>query len=279
MAMLCVIALGSGFLALIPRGLDSPTGKIPTHKVVSFYKCTYLFTFFYSQGLYWAKMTFLLLYYRILCLSCWRWAYVGAIIMLTLWNVCQILVFFLQCRPIEAIWNRTIKAKCVPNRLELAYVLAGINIFTDLAVAILPLPVIWNLNLRRSQKIALSGIFGLACFPITLAIVRITWVEVWSYSTWDIIRPNLWALAEVTSALTCACIPTYKPLLLGISDVARHHRRNTNGFVPEGHGSDSEAGLSAGSVGSKESCIQKPANALLYGNQTYITVEQDYWRV
>jgi hypothetical protein len=115
--------------------------------------------------------------------------------------------------------------------------------------------------------------------PITLAIVRIKWVETWSFSTWDIIRPNLWALAEVTSALTCACIPTYKPLLLGISEVARQHKRNTNGRVPEGHGSDSEAGLRAGSIESKESCIQKPKNALLYGNQTYVSAEHDHWRV
>lgn len=115
--------------------------------------------------------------------------------------------------------------------------------------------------------------------PITLAIVRIKWVEIWSFSTWDIIRPNLWALAEVTSALTCACIPTYKPLLLGISEVVRQHKRNTNGFVLEEHGSDSEAGLRAGSAGSEASCIQKPKHALLYGTQTYITAEHDEWRV
>ncbi|KAI6754134.1 hypothetical protein HG530_013310 [Fusarium avenaceum] len=278
MSMLCVIALGSGFLALIPRGLNSPTGKIPAHKVVSFYKCTYFVTLFYGQGLYWAKMTFLLLYYRVLCLSYWRWTYFGAIVMLTLWNISRILVYFLNCIPMEAIWNRDIKGKCVPDRLEVAYILAGINIFSDLAIAVLPLPVIWNLNLRRSQKIALSGLFGLGCFPITLAIVRIKWVETWSSSTWDIIRPNLWALAEVTSALTCACIPTYKPLLLGISEVARQHKRSTNGFVLEEHGSDSEAGLRAGSAGSEASCIQKPKHALLYGTQTYITAEHNEWR-
>lgn len=83
--------------------------------------------------------------------------------MLTLWNISRILVYFLNCIPMEAIWNRTIKGKCVPDRLEVAYILGGINIFTDLAVAILPLPVIWNLNLRRSQKLALSGLFGLGC--------------------------------------------------------------------------------------------------------------------
>jgi hypothetical protein len=47
--------------------------------------------------------------------------------------------------------------------MELGYICAGISIFTDLAVAVLPLPFIWKLNLRRSQKIALSVVFLLGC--------------------------------------------------------------------------------------------------------------------
>ncbi|KAF5662540.1 acriflavine sensitivity control acr-2 [Fusarium heterosporum] len=261
MAMICVISLGSGFLRLIPLGLDSQTGTIPTEKIVSFYKCTYIVSFFYSQGLFWAKMTFLLLYYRILSLSNWRRTYVVAIAVLVLWDICQILVFFLQCTPLRGIWDRRSKARCVHNRLEMAYALAGINIFTDLAVATLPLPFIWSLNLRLSQKVTLSAIFGLGSFSIALAIVRIKWVETWSTSTWDIIRPNLWALAEVTSALVCACIPTYKPLLVKAKNRVRHQKSTTSGFVPERQGSDSEVALRGASFGSQASSIKKPESA------------------
>ncbi|KAF4960482.1 hypothetical protein FGADI_924 [Fusarium gaditjirri] len=109
-------------------------------------------------------MTFLLLYYKIVTLSYWRSAYLGAIMVVVLWNICQILIFFLQCAPLVAFWNRNLRVKCVTKRLELAYVCAGINILTDIAVAILPLPVVWRLNLRRSQKIALSAVFELGCF-------------------------------------------------------------------------------------------------------------------
>ncbi|KAF5002360.1 hypothetical protein FGRMN_371 [Fusarium graminum] len=276
MAMFCVISLGSGFLRLIPLGLDSHTGTIPTENIVSFYKCTYIVSFFYTQGLFWAKMTFLLLYYRILSLSKWRSTYVVAIVVLVLWDICQILVFFLQCTPLRAIWDRRLKAKCVSNRIEMAYALAGINIFTDLAVATLPLPFIWSLNLRLSQKITLSAIFGLGSFSIALAIVRIKWVETWSTSTWDIIRPNLWALAEVTSALVCACIPTYKPLLTKAKDRVRHQKSTTTGFAPERQGSDSEIALRGASFGSEASTIKKPESAWLYGNTTGITAVHDY---
>ncbi|KAF5595661.1 integral membrane protein [Fusarium pseudocircinatum] len=154
------------------------------------------------------------------------------------------------CAPLEAVWNRNLRMKCVTNRLELAYICAGINIVTDIVVAILPLPVIWRLNLRQSQKIALSVVFGLGCFSIALAIVRIKWVETWSFITWDIVRPQLWALAEVTSALVCACIPTFKPLVSKINAIIVGRRRNATEFVLEEYRSDVE--FNAGSTRNNE---------------------------
>jgi hypothetical protein len=139
----------------LPLGLSNLANKC--------LQCAYIAVFFYSQALFWAKMAFVLLYYRIVSLSYWRWTYIGAIVFLVLWDICVILIFFLTCIPMNAIWDQSVKGKCVSHTLELAYATAGISIFTDLAVAILPLPFIWTLNLRRSQKIALSGVFLLGC--------------------------------------------------------------------------------------------------------------------
>ncbi|KAL5602081.1 hypothetical protein FOBRF1_009614 [Fusarium oxysporum] len=275
MALLCIIGMGSCILTLVPLGLNDPTGTLPEDKTTPFYKCTYIAAFFYKEGLFWAKMTFLLLYYKIVTLSYWRSAYLGAIMVVVLWNICQILIFFLQCAPLEAVWNRDLRMKCVTNRLELAYVCAGINILTDLVVAILPLPVIWKLNLRRSQKIALSTVFGLGCFSIALAIVRIKWVETWSLTTWDIVRPQLWALAEVTSALVCACIPTFKPLLSKINAIIVGRKRNATEFVLEGHRSDVE--FNAGSIRHSEGFSEKPRHDRVYGSETSVAVEQYPW--
>ncbi|KAF4340907.1 integral membrane protein [Fusarium beomiforme] len=229
------------------------------------------------EGLFWAKMTFLLLYYKLVNQSRWRSAYLGTIIVVVLWNVCQILLFFLQCAPLEAIWNRDLKMRCIANRLQLAYVCAGINILTDIVVAILPLPVIWKLNLRLSQKLALSAVFGLGCFTITLAIIRIKWVEIWSYITWDIVRPQLWALAEVTSALVCACIPTFKPLLLKINGTLAGHKKRTRGFVIGGHGSDVEFNIVG--IRRNEGYGQKPGHNRVSSSETSVAVEQNPWQL
>ncbi|KAG5781566.1 hypothetical protein H9Q73_004759 [Fusarium xylarioides] len=253
MALLCIVGMGSCMLTLVPLGLNDPTGTLPENKTTAFYKCTYIAAFFYKEGLFWAKMTFLLLYYKIVTLSYWRSAYLGAIMVVVLWNICQILIFFLQCAPLEAVWNRNLRMKCVTNRLELAYVCAGINILTDLVVAILPLPVIWRLNLRRSQKVALSVVFGLGCLP------------------------QLWALAEVTSALVCACIPTFKPLVSKINAIIIDRRRNATEFVLEEHRSDVE--FNAGNIRNNEGLSEKPTHCRVCGSETSVAVKQYPWQL
>ncbi|RGP71274.1 integral membrane [Fusarium sporotrichioides] len=285
MSSLCITAFGSGLLALIPIGLSDPTGKIPADKISAFYKCTYIAQFFYGQALFWAKMSFVLLYYRIVSMSYWRWTYIGAIVFLVLWNISIILIFFLTCIPMTAIWDLTVKGRCLRHAMELGYICAGISIFTDLVVAALPLPFIWKLNLRRSQKIALSGVFLLGCFSIALAIMRIRWASFWSITAWDIARPQLWGLAEVTSALICACIPTFKPLLVRLNDMRPRCTKTNETTAVRHQRSDDEIGLNMETVAkvasqSQESSDEDPHRTLRaqsYGTNTYVIAKQFPW--
>ncbi|KAG8357983.1 hypothetical protein FVEN_g4549 [Fusarium venenatum] len=259
-------------------GLDDFTAIMST--------CAYIATFFYGQALFWAKMSFVLLYYRIVSMSHWRWTYIGAMVFLVLWNISVILVFFLTCIPMTAIWNPVVKGRCVDHKMELGYICAGISIFTDLAVAVLPLPFIWKLNLRRSQKIALSAVFLLGCFSIALAIVRIRWANLWSTSTWDIVRPQLWGLAEITSALICACVPTFKPLLVRLNAMRPRCQRTEQTPAVRHQRSDDEMGLNMDTVtkvasqsqGSYDEDPQRTLRAHWYGTNTYIEAKQHPWR-
>ncbi|KAH7004350.1 hypothetical protein EDB82DRAFT_571349 [Fusarium venenatum] len=267
MSTLCIMIFGSGILALIPLGLGDPTGQIPADKMADFYKayCAYIATFFYGQALFWAKMSFVLLYYRIVSMSHWRWTYIGAMVFLVLWNISVILVFFLTCIPMTAIWNPVVKGR---------------------SVAVLPLPFIWKLNLRRSQKIALSAVFLLGCFSIALAIVRIRWANLWSTSTWDIVRPQLWGLAEITSALICACVPTFKPLLVRLNAMRPRCQRTEQTPAVRHQRSDDEMGLNMDTVtkvasqsqGSYDEDPQRTLRAHWYGTNTYIEAKQHPWR-
>jgi hypothetical protein len=63
------------------------------------------------------------------------------------------------CVPVRAFWTKEAGAKCI-NQYATWFTNAAINILTDIALIILPIPVIRNLNLARRQKQALIGIFA-----------------------------------------------------------------------------------------------------------------------
>lgn len=59
----------------------------------------------------------------------------------------------------SAIWDPTVtKATCFDyNKAAMGY--AILNVFTDVATVIIPVPLLWQLNLPRSRKLQVIGIF------------------------------------------------------------------------------------------------------------------------
>ncbi|KAM0496718.1 hypothetical protein ACHAP8_007300 [Fusarium lateritium] len=77
----------------------------------------------------------------------------------------------------------------------------------------MPLPIIWKLKLHLSQKLLLSGIFGLGFFTIAISILRLQWLTPEKDFTWWNVTAASWSLAELVSGIACSCLPTFKPLL------------------------------------------------------------------
>ena len=83
-----------------------------------------------------------------------------ALVIIGCWCTSQLLIVIFNCQPINGFWDSSVKAKCIPN-LPFWYINAAGNIATDIAIFILPLPVIGNLKLAKAQKYVLLGIFSL----------------------------------------------------------------------------------------------------------------------
>lgn len=67
-----------------------------------------------------------------------------------------------SCVPVAFFWDTSIPGphKCL-SQLAFWFSNASFNILTDLAVLILPMPVIKSLRLGKQQKYALMGVFAL----------------------------------------------------------------------------------------------------------------------
>jgi len=68
------------------------------------------------------------------------------------------MVNLLQCLPINADWNPAVKPRCVNLDVELVIV-SSINVVTDFVILLLPMPLVWRLQINSGRKAQVSGMF------------------------------------------------------------------------------------------------------------------------
>ena len=62
------------------------------------------------------------------------------------------------CKPISTIWNAP--GSCLPDATR-SSIFGFVNVGVDLAILVLPLRMVWSLQMSQRQKIAICGVFCL----------------------------------------------------------------------------------------------------------------------
>lgn len=141
-------------------GLGRHIEVVTPEEVVSFTKSKLALIYLYIAAVTLPKLAILSLYLRLFQDKAYRYAAfaIGGILI-----VCLLIAWVLStiiCIPFAFNWDTTIEgAKCLNKGLM--YVMMSLpNIGTDFAIFILPLPIIWNLQMSRNQKIGLVITFA-----------------------------------------------------------------------------------------------------------------------
>ncbi|KAI1125911.1 hypothetical protein F5Y10DRAFT_279206 [Nemania abortiva] len=173
-------------------------------------------------GLYSSKLSFLFLYRVIFgSHSAYRYTWFAALTYVVLsFGICLIGVFG-QCGDVHNLFSYE---KCMTPYVahldaKLIWVDFFFNITSDIAVAILPLPMIWGLNMHIKQKLAVTGIFGLAA--VTVAFETLRTVKLYSE---DFTLTNLYSYLELVIAVLLSMLPSYR-FLVSPTDKDREYRR------------------------------------------------------
>ncbi|CAJ0543613.1 Ff.00g038390.m01.CDS01 [Fusarium sp. VM40] len=276
LGLACCLGCGASIIAMTHYGLGKHDWTLTPEQLVLYGRCFWLSILFYSISLYWVKLSFLLQYYRILSISNMRWACLGAIIFITLWSLSQTIVLCLICVPLEAVWDPSVEGKCLSHQTQMWYVNGVMHIVLDFVIIIMPLPIVWNLNLPRSQKWLLSGIFGLGVFTVTISIFRLRWLTPQPDVTWWNVTAASWSLAEIVSGIACSCLPTFKPLLLGIKRWLPRLGKGDSTIQLQGtNGTAYTESTLIGTDDTFGSGPKVPNSMFVYGTQTSITAHKD----
>ena len=71
----------------------------------------------------------------------------------------------LQCVPVQYFWERTGNGSCLKTDIliDIAYLYSVTATICDFTLGLLPIALVWNLQMNRQTKWALAGILSMAC--------------------------------------------------------------------------------------------------------------------
>ncbi|KAF7522616.1 hypothetical protein PCG10_007336 [Penicillium crustosum] len=226
-----------GFIfAMIHKGMGLHASTIPTENVIMIAKYLVAAEVLYVFNLVWTKLSILLMYYRIFRFPFFKtWAYIIGIFII-LWVICITFLFIFICVPVQKLWYPQIPGRCI-DQVATWVANAVSTIATDVAILLLPIPQIWKLQLRTSEKIAVLIAFSLGFFVVFASAYRFS--VLFSYTALDssyTLAPTVgWTAIEMSAGIVSANLPTIRPALrfiarmLGIHGRVMALFRSTNG--------------------------------------------------
>ncbi|KAF4988167.1 hypothetical protein FDECE_15164 [Fusarium decemcellulare] len=136
--------------------------------------------------------------------------------LLALW--CTIAVF-IQCIPIIKVWDQSVPRECWLDFVKVGIACSAYAVAIDFTLALAPCVILWDLNMKRKEKmLALFGL-SLGVFAGVCGILRTTALsslrsfDEYIYDTVDML---IYSGTENFVSAICASIPVLRPLWVRI---------------------------------------------------------------
>ena len=215
-------------------GIGVHAWDIPSDLREQYFKWIFIASGIYLLCLLGYKMSILCLYLRIFNISRpFRYCTWAVMVITFGYLFSDICTWIFGCRPIAKNWIPDRPGHCILT-VKADYGYGSLNFITYLLIFVLPLPMVWRLQLSSKDKLGVSVIFMIGSMYVQLpspiifqrrvatvsslifvhfnirnwavAIVRFT------YMVLDLNAESfIWSILEVNTGLICACVPVLKP--------------------------------------------------------------------
>ncbi|GFZ47560.1 hypothetical protein JCM24511_05304 [Saitozyma sp. JCM 24511] len=231
-AWLFAIGLSVSIMIGTQVGLGAPDSEILPQWYDPLKRCVYSFTVLYNPALMSTKTAILILYHRMAAAH--PFLRYSSLFVMAIVNISGVVLTFLnifQCHPISAAFTE-INGTCI-DIVALYLSSAPINVLTDLAILLLPLPILTSLRMELRQKIILVATFIVGGFVTIVGVVRIVYLQQAlkderqndpTASITATTRPAnftyqasfsfMWSAVEVCVGIMCCCVLVLKPLVM-----------------------------------------------------------------
>ncbi|KAF3941014.1 hypothetical protein ABW19_dt0200655 [Dactylella cylindrospora] len=181
-----------------------------------------ILTFTYPIAILAIKVSLLLFYHQ---LSAWRPLRISVYVTGFICFANAMLGIFLwvfQCN-IPNLWDHMadvyVNLSCEFDQMTVLMATGGIGIFTDVVIWLIPIPMVWQLQLNTRERVLAVCTFGVGLVACVGSVCRLIAVRQFLYygnadgnDSRDPI--NAWAVVEMNLALICACVPALRALAI-----------------------------------------------------------------
>ncbi|KAK8084911.1 hypothetical protein PG997_006182 [Apiospora hydei] len=187
----------------------------------------------WATSLAFTKISILVLYCRIFTLRMFTIvAWVTSVVIL-LWVILVVAGSLAICQPAAFNWDQTIPGGHCGDSVKLWLSHGILNIITDMVVLLLPMPVLYQLQMVLYKKVVLMFTFGMGLGVVVISAFRLhSLVEVdMTDVTYTVPLPIMWSALEPCLGITLACVPLLRPLLGGDDKHSSNEERYDMGGV------------------------------------------------
>ncbi|KAK1659591.1 hypothetical protein BDP55DRAFT_697612 [Colletotrichum godetiae] len=216
-ALILVAATAGMVIAIGQAGAGRHVWALGVDDLVQTSELLYIYSFIFCTAVFTTKISILLFYWRVFMgnvlsfrLSMW----IGALLVGSYAVYFMITIGFC-CNPLSHYWTQfygTVGTCIDVGRFF--FILAIINLSTDVILLAIPVPEILRLQMTKEKKVVVCGILSLGGFA-----VRVHYLKQFSTATditWMMGPVAIWSSVEPSVGILSACLPSFKPLLRAI---------------------------------------------------------------
>ncbi|KUJ14592.1 uncharacterized protein LY89DRAFT_752697 [Mollisia scopiformis] len=233
--MLASLAVFKCSCAFILRGVHYGIGKhnavLSQDNQIESLKYQAFATLSYVVNMMFIKLSIAIFLLRIAIARPYIWILRISMAVVVIWSLAIFIYDLFQCLPVQAQWDFAIEnARCVSGDsfAAAAYSISVMTILTDWLYALLPIPMIWSVQMSIQAKATVAFILLLGIFASIATLIRLKYiVDLTNVS--DVLYTGttamVWTLIEPGIAITAASLVTIRPLLraLNLSGFSSDH--------------------------------------------------------
>ncbi|KAI1616264.1 MFS transporter [Exophiala viscosa] len=237
-AWIVAVAFSTSICVGVKYGLGKHKVDIPDDDFVSLRKAEYAFSILYNPAIMLTKTSIVSFFLHVMSRDVdpvFKWCNWLTLLLVNAVGTALTFYNIFQCRPVAAGYQYPTPAgaKC-SDIFNLYLSSAPVNIITDIAILILPMPILTKMRLPRKQKIILVLTFSAGVFVAVVDVIRIAYLQDAALDRLKVVKSNgqstriveendfswyaspsfMWSAVEVCIGISCACVPSLKPLFL-----------------------------------------------------------------